>query len=329
MEKILFIPILVGFIVTLFFIPIWIKRAKKAGIVGKDQQKLNKKEVVEAGGISVLLGFVLGVLTYIQINTFYFNSTENLIEIFAILGSILIIGFIGFTDDILGWKIGLNKKIRILFLIFAAIPLVVINAGESNMVGIEFGLIYPLLFIPLGIVGASTTFNFIAGYNGLETSQGILILISLAIVTNFTGNSWLSLICLTMVICLVAFYIFNKYPAKVFPGDILTYSVGALIAIIAILGNIEKIALFFFIPYIIETGLKVRGKLEKESFAKIDSKGNLEVPHEKFYGIEHIAIYILKKYKKEVNEKDVVYSINLFQIIIIILGLIIFRNTIF
>jgi UDP-N-acetylglucosamine--dolichyl-phosphate N-acetylglucosaminephosphotransferase len=329
MEKVLFIPILIGFIVTLFFIPIWIKRAKKAGIVGKDQQKLNKKEVVEAGGISVLLGFVLGVLTYIQINTFYFNSTENLIEIFAILSSILIIGFIGFTDDILGWKIGLNKKIRILFLIFAAIPLVVINAGESNMIGIEFGLIYPLFFIPLGIVGASTTFNFIAGYNGLETSQGILILISLAIVTNFTGNSWLSLICLIMVICLIAFYIFNKYPSKIFPGDILTYSVGALIAIIAILGNMEKIAVFFFIPYIIEIGLKVRGKLKKESFAKINKDGNLEVPHKKFYGIEHIAIFLIKKYKKEVHEKDVVYLINLFQMIIIISGLIIFRKTIF
>ncbi|HIF03136.1 MAG TPA: glycosyl transferase family 4, partial [Nitrospinaceae bacterium] len=29
--------------------------------------------------------------------------------------------------------------------------------------------------IPLGIVGAATTFNFLAGFNGLETGQGILI----------------------------------------------------------------------------------------------------------------------------------------------------------
>ena len=64
-----------------------------------------------------------------------------------------------------------------------------------------------------------------------------------------------------MVGALIGFYIYNKFPAKVFPGDILTYSVGALIAGMAILGNFEKIAVFVFIPYIIETILKSRGKL--------------------------------------------------------------------
>ena len=125
-----------------------------------------------------------------------------------------------------------------------------------------------------------------------------------------------------MVASLIAFYIFNKYPAKVFPGDILTYSIGALIASIAILGDIEKIAVFFFIPYIIETGLKLRGKLVKESFAKVNKDGSLEMPYKKIYGLEHLAILILKKTKpsKKVYEKDVVYLINGFQILIIILG---------
>jgi UDP-N-acetylglucosamine--dolichyl-phosphate N-acetylglucosaminephosphotransferase len=197
------------------------------------------------------------------------------------------------------------------------------------MMGIEFGLMYPLLFIPLGIVGATATFNFLAGYNGLEASQGILILSSLAVVTWFTGNSWLTLICLIMIACLFAFFLFNYFPAKVFPGDALTYSVGALIAIVAILGNIEKIAVFFFIPYIIETILKVRGKLKKASFAKVNDDGTLENRYEKIYGLEHLAIKILKKIKGKVRETDVVLLINLFQIAIILVGFIIFRNAIF
>jgi len=116
---------------------------------------------------------------------------------------------------------------------------------------------------------------------------------------------------------------FNKYPAKIFPGDALTYSVGALIATIAILGNIEKIAVFFFIPYIIEVFLKARGKLVKESFAKVNPDGSLEMPYNKIYGLEHLAIYLLKiiKPSKRVYEKEVVYLINLFQLIIIILGI--------
>jgi UDP-N-acetylglucosamine--dolichyl-phosphate N-acetylglucosaminephosphotransferase len=207
-----------------------------------------------------------------------------------------------------------------------------INAGVSTMSvpffgAINLGILYPLFIIPLGIVGATVTFNFLAGYNGLETSQGILILSALAVVTYFTGAPWLSIVSLSMVASLFAFYIFNKVPAKIFPGDILTYSVGALIATISILGNIEKIAVFFFIPYIMETILKLRGGLKKESFAKLNKKDvSLELPYKKVYGLEHLAILILKKIKsnKRAYEKEVVYLINFFQLIIILIGLAIF-----
>jgi UDP-N-acetylglucosamine--dolichyl-phosphate N-acetylglucosaminephosphotransferase len=332
MEKILLIPILTGFFSTLFLIPFWIKKAKKIGLTWRDMNKSeDSKKVAGSGGLIVLLGFVLGILFYIAIKTFILKTDITTLEIFTLIMTILIAGIIGFVDDILGWVHGgLSAKLRVGLLLFASIPLIVINAGESTMMGIEFGLWYPLFLIPLGIVGASATFNFLAGYNGLEASQGIIILSFLSLVIWFTGNSWLSLVSLIMVSCLFGFYFFNKYPAKIFPGDVLTYPVGALIAVIAILGNIEKIAVFFFIPYILETGFKIRGGLKKQSFARISDEG-LEIPYNKFYGLEHVAIYILKKIKrnKKVSEKEVVFLINGFQILIIILGLILFRNSIF
>jgi UDP-N-acetylglucosamine--dolichyl-phosphate N-acetylglucosaminephosphotransferase len=325
------LPILAGFFLVLFFVPIWIKKAKKIGLIWEDMNKPHHpKNVAGSGGLIVLSGFVFGILIYIAIKTFIIKTELLTFEIFALLATILIAGMIGFVDDVFGWaRGGLPADLRIGLLIFASIPLVVINAGDSQMMGIELGLIYPLLVIPIGIVGATATFNFLAGYNGLEASQGILILSSLSVVTFVTGNSWLSLICLVMVACLCAFYLFNHYPAKVFPGDALTYSVGALIAIVAILGNIEKIAVFFFIPYIIETVLKVRGKLKKASFAKVNDDGSLDNAYDKIYGLEHLAIFILKKFKKKVREQDVVYLINFFQILVIITGLIIFRKNIF
>ncbi len=333
MELILIIPLLIGFFTTLFFIPFWIKKTKQIGLIWEDMHKpKHPTNIAGSGGLIVILGFVIGILSYIAIKTFILKTNITTVEIFALLTTTLIAGFVGFVDDIFGWKHGgLSVKLRIFLVLCAAIPLVVINAGESKMMGISLGLLYPLLFIPLGIVGAATTFNFVAGYNGLESSQGILILSALALVAWLRENSWLSLISIIMVSCLLAFYIFNKYPAKVFPGDILTYSIGALIATIAILGNMEKIAVFFFIPYIIETGLKLRGKLKKQSFAKLNKDSSLEIPYEKFYGLEHIAIFLLKKIKKDrkVHEKDVVYIINIFQISIIILGLVLFRESIF
>jgi len=327
MESLLVLSLLVSFLLTLFFIPIWIKKARQIGLVWEDMNKPgHPKNVAGSGGVGVILGFSLGVLVYIAIKTFYFKTTANLIGSFAILTSILMIGFIGFMDDLLGWqKGGLSKKSRIILLIFAAVPLMVVNAGTSTMMGIKFGVLYPLILIPLGVVGVSTAYNFLAGYNGLETKQGIIILSALALVNLKLGHGWLVVISSCMVASLIAFYFFNKMPAKVFPGDVLTYSIGALIAGNAILGNIELITAFFFIPYIIEVCLKLRGSLKKESFSKPNKDGSLEMPYDKIYGLEHLAIFVLKKVKpsKKAYEREVVWLIDIFQILVIIIGFLI------
>jgi UDP-N-acetylmuramyl pentapeptide phosphotransferase/UDP-N-acetylglucosamine-1-phosphate transferase len=89
------------------------------------------------------------------------------------------------------------------------------------------------------------------------------------------------------------------------------------------LGNIEKITVFFFIPYIFEVILKIRGGLKKQSFAKVSKDGYLEMPYKKIYSLTHLSIFVLKKLKpdKKVHEREVVLLINLFQVFIILLGL--------
>ena len=72
MEKLLILSIILGFLTTLFTIPLWIKRAKKANLVGRDIHKVEETFVAESGGISVLLGFLIGVLSFIALRTFYF-----------------------------------------------------------------------------------------------------------------------------------------------------------------------------------------------------------------------------------------------------------------
>jgi UDP-N-acetylglucosamine--dolichyl-phosphate N-acetylglucosaminephosphotransferase len=338
MEPLLFIPIMLSFFVTLLALPSWIKKAKKIGLVWEDMNKYtHPKNVAGSGGIIVVMGFVLGVLCYIAIKTFVLQTNVTTVEIFALLTTILIVSFVGIVDDIFGWQRGgLSARLRIALIFLAAVPLMVINAGYTR-VGIPFiteinlGLLYPLIIIPLGVIGASTTFNFLAGYNGLEAGQGVLIIGALSAVAFLTGNSWLALVGLCMIASLLAFLFFNRFPAKIFPGDALTYSVGALVAIIAILGNFERVAVFFFIPYIIEMILKVRGKLKKESFGIPQKDGSLELPYKKIYGLEHFVIWFLKKIKKnkKVYEKEVIYFIYALQIVIIILGFIIFKKHIF
>lgn len=334
-EKIILLPIIISFLLVLLLMPFWIRKSKQIGLVWNDMNKNYKANVSGSGGIITILGFLIGMLIFIAYRVFSLKTQQFLVELFAIIVIVLILAGIGLIDDLLGWRRGgLSRRSRIILVALAAIPLMAINAGKSIInlpfLGtIDVGIFYPLIFIPLGIVGATTTFNFLAGFNGLEAGQGILLLSGLGFVAMMTGNFWLTIVSLIMIASLLGFLRYNQFPSKVFPGDSLTYSVGGLIAMISILGNFEKIALFFFIPYIIETILKLRGKLVKQSFGKPQSDGSLDLLYDKIYGLEHLAIYLFKKINIRPTEERVVALLWAFQLLVIILGLIIFKEGIF
>jgi len=327
MEYLILASVLVSFFLAMLILPKWIKKCQIAGMLWEDMNKQDKpKNVAASGGVPVIMAFTFGVLLYIAIRTFILMDGEISLQIFSLLTVILIAAIIGLTDDLLGWKNeGMSARFRVLLALFASIPLIVINAGTHTMnfpfLGtVNFGILYPLFLIPLGVAGATTTYNFLAGFAGLEAGQGVLILSFFSFVAYTTGSPWLALVGLCMVASLIAFLFFNFSPAKVFPGDVMTYSIGALIAGMAILGNFEKIAIIVFIPYIAETILKSRGGLKKSSFGRPCRDGSLEMPFKKIYGLTHLSLFILKRLKKKVYERDVVYLIFVIQIIFILLG---------
>ena len=318
------ISVLVSFLLAVLLLPKWIRVCRKVGLLWEDMNKFgHPKNVASSGGVVVVMSFVFGVLVYVALKTFVFGGTVRALEIFSLLSVVLILGISGLVDDLLGWKNGgLSVRIRLLLAFAASVPLVVINAGVHSMSVpffgvVNFGILYPLVLIPFAVAGVSTTYNFLAGFNGLEAGQGILVLGFLSFVAYVSGSPWLAVVGLCMVGALVGFYIFNKVPAKVFPGDSLTYAIGALIAGMAILGNFEKIALVVFVPYLIEMILKLRGGLKKHSFGIPDKNGNLKMPYKKIYGLEHLAIRVLGK---GASEKKVGYLIHAFQILFILIA---------
>ncbi len=334
-ELFIAIPLVVSFLVAVFFAPFWIKKAKDIGLVWDDMNKNRSDKVSGSGGIVVIISFVVGVFLFIGYRTFGLNTQENLVGIFAMLTVTILLGGIGLIDDLLGWRRGgLSIISRVILVFFAAIPLIVINAGKGLVAlpffgAFDLGIIYPLIIVPLGIIGATTTFNILAGFNGLEAGQGIILLSALGLVGFLVGESWILVIALIMVASLLGFIIYNFYPAKVFPGDSLTYAVGGLIAILPILGNFEKVAVFFYLPYIFEVILKSRGGLKKYSFAKPNIDGTIGQRYDRFYSLNHVAIFVLGKIGIKQTEKNAVYSIWVFQLLFVVIGFIIFRNSLF
>ena len=325
MEWILLSSAIISFILVVVTLPIWIRACKRIGLTWEDMNKFNRPgDIAASGGVIVIMAFMLGVLFYIALKTFLFGGQIKALEIFALLTVVLMVALVALVDDMLGWKDGgLSIRIRILLVMAASVPLIVINAGASSIMMpffgvINFGILYPLFLIPIAIVGCSTTFNFLAGYNGLETGQGIIIISFLSFVSYVTGSAWLGMVGICMVGALVGFWMFNKFPASVFPGDTLTYGIGAMIAGMAILGNFERIAFIVFTPYIIEVILKVRGGIRVHSFGKPQKNGTLRMFYDKVYGLGNFAIFCLGN---SATEKRVVYFIHLLQILFVLVGL--------
>lgn len=297
-EYLLFASFIGSFAVTYSLTPLWIKAAYRIKLTGKDMHNIRKPEIAEMGGLVVNTGFLAGILVYIGITTFYFNQNPELIYILAAIATCLIIMIVGMLDDILGWKIGLRKWQKPLLTSLAALPMMVVNAGEHEMVlpivgSVDFGIAYPLLIIPLAITGAANGYNMLAGFAGLEAGMGVIILSTLGFVAWQTGSGWVAIIALCMITSLIAFLRYNWHPAKIFPGDTLTYTVGALIAVVAILGNMEKIALFLFALYFIEFLIKARTRFRGECYGKPDEKGLLRPP-DKAESLTHIVMKIGK-----------------------------------
>jgi len=311
----------IALIVTLFLVPFWVRRARAHKLVAVDVHK-KKSKVAKLGGLCVVTGFLVGVLAFVALDVFV-NKSVDLLHLFAALCSILIAAFIGLADDILGWKIGLRQWHKVVLMILAALPIVVLNVGESLihipfLGAVNIGLLFPLAVVPLAIIGASNGFNMLAGFNGLEAGMGILILSTLGWLSYIRDYTVAAVLSFCMVGALLAFLIFNWYPARIFPGDTLTYPVGTLIAVVAILGNIEKFALILFIPYFIEFFLKARGRMQKESFGKLKKDGSLTNRYEKWYGLEHVMITVWEKSKFKATEQRVVLGLFALQLVFVI-----------
>ena len=300
-----------AFFATVIITPRIITVMKNIGVVGHDIHKKDKPEVAELGGFPVILGFLTGILSYVFILTFYLKiDGDTTSKILAATLGIMIITLFGMIDDLtsllqkrksIGGKINSEKKVgfkqstKFLLPIFAAVPLMVVNSGVSSITipffgNIDTGIIYPLLIVPLGIFGASNATNMLAGMNGLTAGLGTVLISSLGLFALINGEIVAAAIAFIFVAVLLGFLVYNWYPSKIFPGDSLDYTIGAVAASVAILGNIERFAVLAFTPWFIEFLLKAKSGFKAESFGILQADGTLAAPYKKTYSLTHVVM---------------------------------------
>ena len=337
---ILILSCLISFLASFFAIITFKKFFVTRGIIAVDQQKKEKPVLPQSGGMPVFFGFLIGMMFFVLLSAFYFQINTTLI--IATTLSILIATLVGFFDDIniskepvkniygdLEIRVGLPQWLKPLLTVLAAIPLIAIMAGDSNMaiplVGtVHFGIFYALLIVPILFVVITNSTNMLAGTNGLEGGLMFIVMLSLGIFSIVNGRTEAAVISFISLFAITPYLFNNWYPAKILPGDSLTYLFGATFASIAIIGNMEGFALFIFIPWVLEIILKLRGKLKVRSLGNLQKDGTLKAPYKHIYSWTHIMMYLPTLWKKRFTEKQVTTGILLVEVAVCLLGFILF-----
>lgn len=290
----------------LFHRPV-MKFLSNVGITSFDMQKPGRPRIPTSAGLMVIIGILGGLFFFIGVNTFVLNIDLNLAYVMAGINAILIITMIGFFDDIYmnptlttdkglpSNRRGLMQSHKALLTVLAAVPLMAVKAGTTVMIlpflgPVNFGIVYPLVFIPVAVACVANATNMLAGMNGLEAGLGLVSLLSLGIYSMLFEQTEAAVFALVAAGALLALLYFNWSPARILPGDSLTYLIGAVIVTVVVLGNMEKFGLIIFIPWMIEAFLKLRSGFRARSLGDLQPDGTLAAPYKQTYSLTHIVM---------------------------------------
>jgi UDP-N-acetylglucosamine--dolichyl-phosphate N-acetylglucosaminephosphotransferase len=198
------------------------------------------------------------------------NDFKRLGEFTATLLSICCMALLGFVDDVLDikwrYKIWLPSVASLPLLIlykmtggntFVIIPKFIAKFLDKNEL-LDLGYVY-YLYMSMSITFCTHSINILAGVNGVEVGQALVIAVFsiihnlICIVNSYKVDSHsFSLICLVpfTFVCL-ALLKHNWFPARIFVGDTFCYFAGMTLAAACILGHYSKTMLFFLVPQII------------------------------------------------------------------------------
>lgn len=248
-------------IVGLFLVPL-LRRLKVgqriSAFVGENHRK--KEGTPTMGGLIFILPTT--IITLLLCLFGYLKLTSDLVIVLVVFVSYAILGFM---DDFLSIRRKENDGLTVSqkFLGQLLISLLVFflymkSGGETSLVvstlgiHIEMGWFYGVFLLFL-LIGSSNAVNLTDGLDGLAGGLSAIAFIAFSLISMMVGFTDLGLFTFLLVGCLFGFLVYNTHPAKVFMGDTGSLSLGAVMAIIAILVHRELTLLVVAFVFVIET----------------------------------------------------------------------------
>lgn len=247
----------IGVIICPVLIPILHKM--KYGQTERDdgpQSHLKKTGTPTMGGIAILIAFA--------VSAFIFGRTADSVAVVLIT---LGFGIVGFIDDYIKVvkkrSLGLRAYQKILIqLIFTALFAFYVskNVPEFTKIYVPFGngymidlgIIYmPFLFVVM--LGTVNGVNLTDGLDGLAGGVTMIVAAFFTIICIAAGKGLSPCVSAAVVGALLAFLVFNAYPARVFMGDTGSLALGGYVAATALILRMPLFIILVGLIYLCES----------------------------------------------------------------------------
>jgi phospho-N-acetylmuramoyl-pentapeptide-transferase len=247
------ITFVVAFLAALVLYPIAIRTLQrfKAGQVIQAElpETHQKKAGTPTGGgiVFVALGIAGGVLAAIAGHTGALPSVAGLIA-----G-----GAIGLVDDRSKLRVGalgIPARLKFPIQVLLAFPVATLALAQGGAHQ-DFLPSSPWLLFPLAMVAIVGTGNAVNITDGMDGLAGGLSAIALAVIVLLIPGAQAGEKAVAMTMCgaLVAFLVFNRYPARVFMGDTGALAIGFALAAMAIQQGVMVLLPLVGLVFVLET----------------------------------------------------------------------------
>jgi UDP-N-acetylglucosamine--dolichyl-phosphate N-acetylglucosaminephosphotransferase len=248
----------------------WLMRKMKVlRIEGEDVHKPHRPLIPEMGGLAVMLGAALGMIAILMLDSLPMDPML-LAAFLAVFGA----GFVGVLDDLFD----LRKLVKAVLPVVFALPFAALIGRKYLLVPGMEPLMLGALAVPviaLGITCGANAANMLEGFNGLGAGLSIITSGALAAIAFLSGNITALYILFPLMAATAVFLWFNRYPARIFPGDTFTLFLGAGIAVASFMSGLEFWGALLMTPYALEVVLKARSRFKAQCFGELTPKGLL------------------------------------------------------
>jgi UDP-N-acetylglucosamine--dolichyl-phosphate N-acetylglucosaminephosphotransferase len=267
------------------------------------------------GGLAILFGVLAGLI----VAQLLIHDVKNLLVFYFV---VIMYSIFTLTDDLI--NVGRKSKIFIPF--FLALPIALLSIDTTlsfYFFEIEMGALFTYIIAPVYLMVVANLVNMHSGFNGLQTGLSGILLVTIVLKV-ILDHGWENVHFIMPILgAVLAFWYFDRYPSKIFLGNVGSYTIGPAIGGLLILNNMEFFGVVILIPHIINFLMSVymeliRGYEKKGNiFGKLREDGTIKPPN-------YPTLKWLPARRFKLKEKQLTYIMYFLTIIFCLVGLMFF-----